>query len=107
MIGAGGFLFSPKLSYFGAGFFYIKDNVLYLVSGKNSWTGFHAVFASVDLTTGKLLKYSMLDKNPAKGCIIDPQSTVWFNDGPVINYLYASGIQKTMKIVTNSEKLSY
>lgn len=97
-----------SMSSFGRGSsLHVKDNVLYILTGKVVPLNFHAILASVDLTTGKLLKYAVFNKNPSSGTIIDPQSTIWFNDGAQLNFLAEFGVLKHVKVVCHSEKISY
>jgi len=86
--------------------FHFAGDTMYVVSGEGNGLGYHADYSVIDLAAGKLVKFSIPQKKQVSG-MIDPQSTLWFGDGFIVNYLDYIGFIGSMKITTYSQKFSY
>jgi hypothetical protein len=88
--------------------FYIRGNSLLLVGATDKGSGLHAVYAQVNIASGKLEKIEIMEKKDiSKKDPPDPLATVWFEDGFVINYLDPDGFFVIKKISTSMQQVSY
>lgn len=88
---------------------HIRDNKILWLSGYDKGSGRTAIYARIDIQTGKLEKIEELTKKDIKGRYpADPQATLWFKNNFILSYLDSDAVMlRITRMQANLQNFSY